>query len=121
LQVAAVGWLAQQKLFHSMAQKFGAQRIATLDSERLTADPGKALSAASSHFGLGKHAGANDAHPAFGTHSKFGGSFRTEDRRAEYALAQTAHGDEIEKVLIWAEAVAQSANIPLTLEHALRF
>jgi hypothetical protein len=32
-----------------------------------------------------------------------------------------AHGDEIEKVLIWTEAVAQSANIPLTLEHALRF
>lgn len=121
LQVAAVGWLAQQKLFHSMAQKFGAERIATLDSERLTANPGKALSTAASHFGLGEHAAANDAHPAFGTHSKFGGSFRTEDRRAEYALAQTAHGDEIEKVLIWAEAVAQSANIPLTLEYALRF
>jgi hypothetical protein len=121
LQVAVVGWLAQQKLFHDMTQKFGAERIATLDSERLTANPGKALSTAASHFGLGDHAAANDAHPAFGTHSKFGGSFRTEDRRAEYALAQTAHGDEIEKVLIWAEAVAQSANIPLTLEHALRF
>ena len=121
LQLAAVGWLAQQKLFHSMTQKFGAERIATLDSERLTANPGKALSAAASHFGLGDHAAANDMHPAFGTHSKFGGSFRTEDRRAEYALAQTAHGDEIDKVVIWAEAVAQSANIPLTLEHALRF
>jgi len=121
LQVAAVGWLAQQKLFHDMTRKFGAERIATLDSERLTANPDKALLAAASHFGLGDHAAANAAHPAFGTHSKFGGSFRTEDRRAEYALAQTAHGDEIEKVLIWAEAVAQSANIPLTLEHALRF
>jgi len=121
LQVAAVGWLAQQKLFHDMTRKFGPERIATLDSECLTAHPGKALFAAASHFALGDHAAANDAHPAFGTHSKFGGSFRTEDRRAEYALAQTAHGDEIEKVLIWAEAVAQSANIPLTLEHALRF
>lgn len=121
LQIAAVGWLAQQKLFHDMTRKFGPERIATLDSERLTADPGKALCAAASHFCLGDHAAANNAHPAFGTHSKFGGSFRTEDRRAEYALAQTAHGDEIEKVLIWAEAVAQSANIPLTLEHALRF
>jgi hypothetical protein len=121
LQVAVVGWLAQQKLFHDMTQKFGAERIATLDSERLTANPGKALSTAASHFGLGDHAAANDAHPAFGTHSKFGGSFRTEDRRAEYALAQTAHGDEIEKVLMWAKAVAQSANIPLTLAHSLRF
>jgi hypothetical protein len=121
LQVAAVGWLAQQKLFHHITRKFGPERIATLDSERLTANPGKALFAAASHFGLGNHAAANDAHPAFGTHSKLGGSFRIEDRHAEYALAQTAHGDEIEKVLIWAEAVAQSANIPLTLEHPLRF
>ena len=121
LQIAAVGWLAQQKLFHDMARKYGPERIATLDSERLTANPSKALLAAAAHFGLGDHAAATDTHPAFGTHSKFGGSFRTEDRRAEYALAQTAHGDEIEKVLIWAEAVAQSANIPLTLEHALRF
>jgi hypothetical protein len=121
LQVAAVGWLAQQKLFHDMTRKFGSERIATLDSEQLTANPGKALCAAASHFGFGDHAAANDAHPAFGTHSKFGGSFRTEDRRAEYALAQTAYGDEIEKVLIWAKAVAQSANIPLTLGHALRF
>ena len=121
LQVAAVGWLAQQKLFQDIIRKFGPERIATLDSERLTANPGKALCAAASHFGFGDHAAANDAHPAFGTHSKFGGSFRTEDRRAEYALAQTAHGDEIEKVLIWAEAVAQSANISLTLEHPLSF
>jgi hypothetical protein len=36
-------------------------------------------------------------------------------------LAQTAYGDEIEKILIWAEAVAASANIPLTLEATLRF
>jgi hypothetical protein len=121
LQIAAVGWLAQQKLFHDIARKVGAERIATLDSERLTSNPGEALAAAVSHFGLGGHAAANAAHPAFATHSKFGGSFRTEDRRAEYELAQMAHGDEIEKVLIWAEAVAQSANIPLTLEHALRF
>jgi len=121
LQIAAVGWLVQQKMFHDMTQKFGSERIATLDSERLTEQPGKALRAAASHFGLGDHAAANDAHPAFVTHSKFGGSFRTEDRRAEYALAQTAYGEEIEKILIWAGAVAASANIPLSLESALRF
>lgn len=121
LQVAAVGWLAQQKLFHGMAQKFGPGRIATLDSERLTAHPGDALRAAASHFGLSDHLTANDTHPAFSRHSKFGGEFRTEDRRAEYDLAQQAHGNEIEKVLIWAGAVADTANIPLTLEHSLRF
>ena len=121
LQVAAIGWLAQQKLFHEMVRKFGPERIATLDSETLTARPGSALQAAAAHFGLGGHRSANDAHPAFNTHSKFGGSFRTEDRRAEYELARQAHGDEIEKVLIWAEAVAVSAHVPLNLEPQLRF
>lgn len=121
LQIAAVGWLAQQKLFQEMARKFGPDRIATLDSERLTSSPGKVLVAAASHFGLGDHESAANSHWAFTTHSKFGGSFRTEDRRAEYELAQQAHGDEIAKVLIWAEAVATSGDIPLTLDHQLRF
>lgn len=121
LQIAAVGWLAQQKLFHEIARKFGPERIASLDSERLTAHPGSALMAAASHFGLNSHISANDAHPAFGRHSKFGGKFRTEDRRVEYALAQQAYGDEIEKVLVWAKAVADSADVPLTVEHQLRF
>lgn len=121
LQIAAVGWLAQQKLFQDIARKFGPERIAALDSERLTGHPGKALMAATSHFGLNDHISANNTHPAFGRHSKFGGTFRTEDRRAEYALAQQAYGDEIEKVLVWAKAVADSAGVPLTLEHQLRF
>lgn len=121
LQIAAVGWLAQQKLFHEIARKFGPTRIATLDSERLTAHPGNALSAAVSHFGLGGHKSANDAHPAFSRHSKFGGTFSAEDRRAEYDVARQAHGDEIDKVLIWAKAVAENANVPMTLEHPLSF
>ncbi len=121
LQIAAVGWLAQQKLFHEIARKFGPERIASLDSERLTAHPGEALRAAASHFGLNSHMSATEAHPAFSRHSKFGGTFNTEDRRGEYALAQQAHGDEIEKVAIWAKAVADSANIGLTLDHQLRF
>lgn len=120
LQVAAVGWLAQQKLFHEIARKFGPGRIATLDSETLTNGPGTALQAGVSHFGLEAHSSANDMHPAFSTHSKFGGNFRTEDRRAEYDQAQQAYGDEIEKVLLWAEAVASAANIPMTLDSPLR-
>lgn len=121
LQIAAVGWLAQQKLFHEILRQFGPDRVAVLDSERLTANPGEALRAVACHFKLGDHKSANDAHPAFNTHSKFGGDFRTEDRRTEYDLAQHAYGDEIEKVLIWAEAVAGSASVHLTLEPQLHF
>lgn len=119
LQVAAVGWLAQQQLFQQIIDKYGAERIATLDSETLTAAPASAVKAAAKHFGLNAGDSAIEGHSAFSTHSKFGGSFRTDDRRSEYELAQQAYGDEIEKVLVWAEAVANSANIQLDLSAPL--
>jgi hypothetical protein len=115
LQVAAVGWLAQHRLFHQIAAKFGPERIATLDSETLTAKPEEALTAASRHFCLDVPAGQISGHPAFATHSKFGGSFDTADRAAEHKAAADAYGDEIEKVLVWAEAVAAAAGISLEL------
>lgn len=120
LQVAAVGWLAQHQLFHRMAAQFGAERIATLDSERLTADPKGMFLAAAKHFDLDVPDDRVATHPAFATHSKFGNAFTTEDRAAEHKAAANAHGDEIEKVLIWAEAVAKAANIDLELPFALR-
>ncbi len=119
LQVAAVGWLAQHRLFHQIAAKFGPDRIVTLDSETLTATPEDALAAASRHFGLNVLAGLISGHPAFATHSKFGGSFDTADRAAEHQAAADAYGDEIEKVLVWAEAVADAAGISLELPAPL--
>jgi hypothetical protein len=115
LQVAAVGWLAQQRLFHTVASQFGNERVATLDSESLTADPAATLSAACRHFGLQAAPDMIENHAAFATHSKFGGRFATGDRAAEHRAAAEAYGDEIEKVFIWAEAVAKSANIRLEL------
>jgi hypothetical protein len=119
LQVAAIGWLAQHRLFQQMIDKYGAARILALDSETLTADPANAVKAAARHFGLAVRDSAIEGHSAFTTHSKFGGSFRTDDRRAEYDLAQQAHNDEIEKVLVWAEAVAKAAGISLDLSAPL--
>lgn len=121
LQVAAVGWLAQHRLFHQLAGKFGPERIATLDSEGLTAKPKAVLSAAALHFGLDVPETLLAAHPAFATHSKFGGSFDVANRHAEHQAARNAYGDEIDKVQAWAEAVAQSVGIELTLPHPLRF
>lgn len=115
LQVAAVGWLAQHQLFHEMALKFGPERIATLDSEKLTANPEAVIAAAGRHFGLNIPPENISGHPAFSTHSKFGGSFDTADRAAEHEAAADAYRDEIEKVLAWAEAVADSAAISLDL------
>lgn len=119
LQVAAVGWLAQHQLFHELVAKFGSERIATLDSEQLTADPASALAAASRHFGLDVPAHSIAGHPAFATHSKFGGSFDSGDRAAEHRAAAEAYGDEIEKILIWAQSVAATAGISLELPAPL--
>ncbi len=119
LQVAAVGWLAQHQLFHRIAAQFGKDRIATLDSERLTAQPVALVTAAGRHFDLDIAPSMLDGHSAFATHSKFGGSFTTESRVAEHKAAQQAYGDEIEKVLIWAEAVAKAADISFELPFPL--
>lgn len=119
LQVAAVGWLAQQMMFQKIARQFGADRIATLDSERLTADPPAALAAALKHFGLTAEDAALRGHSAFSTHSKFGGRFNSADRKAEHEAAAAAHSDEIEKIVAWTAHVARSAGIDTQLPYPL--
>lgn len=116
LQVAAVGWLAQQVLFHRLAGKLGPQRVRGLDSESLTRDPARVIAAAASFYGLAASAqdlAAMAAGPAFTRHSKSGDAFDAERRAADYAAARSAHGDEIDKVVIWAQAVAKGAGVPL--------
>ncbi len=119
LQVAAVGWLAQQQLFAQIIAKFGPDRIASLDSETLTLKPQETLRAAVAHFALDVAPALIADHPAFSTHSKFGGNFDATDRAAEHKAAADAYGDEIEKILIWAKAVAEAANVPMTLPQPL--
>lgn len=117
LQVAAVGWLAQQVLFHRLADKLGPQRVRGLDSESLTRDPAAVIAASARFYGLNATAqdlAAMAAGPAFARHSKSGEAFDAERRSADYAAARAAHGDEIDKVTIWAEAVAKANGVPMT-------
>lgn len=118
LQVAATGWLAQHALFHRLAQQHGPQRIATLDSETLTTRPAEVLAAAAAHYGLSADAAAlaqMAANPAFARHSKSGAAFDAGQRAAEYAATRAAHADEIDKVVIWARAVADANGIAMDL------
>ncbi len=119
LQIAAIGWLAQHRLFHQIASNFGPQRIATLDSEQLTARPAASVLAAAKLFEMDVDAAQLDSHPAFHTHSKFGGAFGAEDRKAEQTAATAAYGEEIDFVLQWAAEVAKSAGISMDLPHSL--
>lgn len=114
LQIAAIGWLAQHALFQRIAERFG-DRIRTLDSETLTGQPDATMTALSGLFGLGlEEAGiaALVAGPAFTRHSKTGQDFAVADR-AEVTRDEAPHAEEIDKVAIWAEAVAASARIAI--------
>ena len=116
LQVAAVGWLANQQLFARLVGQFGAERVRTLDSVTLMNDPSAVLTAFATLTGhpLSPTAVTEIATgPAFQTHSKSGSAFDMRDRAAEIEHGDRIHAEEIEKVLRWAEAVAESAGVAL--------
>ncbi|CAN5643401.1 hypothetical protein BH10PSE14_BH10PSE14_00640 [soil metagenome] len=114
LQVAAVGWLAHQKLFTQLIARFGTARIRMLDSATLMADPHAAIAAIAALTGKPLDAATISAiatGPAFNTHSKSGAKFDGNDRAEDLQRASTVHADEIEKVAQWAEVVAAGAEI----------
>ena len=114
LQVAAVGWLAQQALFANLVTRFGTKRVRTLDSEVLTARPRDTMAQLASLFALPLSPSVLDdivSGEAFTRHSKIDVDFAASDRVAEHAVAADLHAEEIEKVAIWALAVAKSAGI----------
>lgn len=122
LQVAATGWLAQHALFHQLAGKLGPGRVRTLDSETLTREPLAVLTAATRHYGLNASPAdlaAMAGGPAFNRHSKSGAAFDAAQRAEEYAEARRAHGDEIDKVMVWAQAVAEANGLAMDLPHPL--
>ncbi len=112
LQVAAVGWLAQHQFFTQLCAKLG-NRLASLDADRLTSDPGAAIKAVGAHYRLTLDAATIAAGSAFRRNSKTGEAYSPASRDADYAAARIAHGEEIAMVVTWAEAVA--ANVGLTL------
>lgn len=116
LQAAAVGWLAQHMLFHRMADRFGPDRIASLDSETLTGDPATSVARTAVHFGLTKQDPADyAAHPAIGRNSKSGAGFERGERQLDQARAREVYGDEIEKVSEWIRVVGERRGISLEL------
>lgn len=118
LQVAAMGWLAQHALFAKLAMQLPG-RVKTLDSVAFMEAPERVMTALAGLFGLDLDVPAVVSGPAFTRHSKFGTAFGVEERVAEQRATGFAHADEIEKVAIWAAAVAKSADVPMELPAKL--
>lgn len=118
LQVAAIGWLAQQQAFAALLD-WAPGRTASLDSETLTRDPVAAVAAAMDHLGLAADRDVIAAHPALTRNSKSGEAFAPGERQRDQAAAEAAYGEEIDQVAAWAAVVADRAGIPLTLARPL--
>lgn len=114
LQVAAVGWLAQHAMFAKMAAAIP-DRVRTLDSEVLLARPTEALAALDALFDVSDSAEGQAAivNRVFSRNSKTGDAFDRVNRQADHAASLSAYSDEIEKVSIWAEKVAEEAGISM--------
>jgi hypothetical protein len=120
LQVAGVGWLAQQMQFHRIAKHFGPDRIASLDSETLTGDPANSVAKVAAHFGLSLADPSDYAsHPAIGRNSKSGAEFERGERQLDQIRAREIYGDEIEKVSEWIRVVGERRGVSLALPFPL--
>lgn len=120
LQIAAMGWLEQHRLFHDMARLWP-DRIRTIDSETLLESPQRSLRALDDLYGIDRsdEQRAATATRVFSHHGKSGEAFDASQRRKAQDQARGAYADEIDKVAIWAEAVATGAGISMTLPSAL--
>lgn len=121
LQIAALCWLAQQALFAAMQRRFGG-RVRTLDSVAVTRQSRAVVAGMGDLFGIVLDRGAVEAivaGPAFTRHSKFGTEFGDAARTAEVDNARALHADELDKVAIWAKAVADAHAIPMTLPGSM--
>jgi hypothetical protein len=121
LQIAAAGWLAQQALFADIIGSKAGPRVRSMSSEALLSNPKASVEAAAKHFALrltSEDVAEIVAGP-FQRNAKSGDAFGKGEREQEHRSAAAAHADEIEKVAVWAEAVAATAAIPLELSAAL--
>jgi hypothetical protein len=116
LQVAAVGWLAQHVLFAKLAAAWP-DRVRTLSSDVLLADPDRALAALDRLFGLDDtdECRREVVSNIFTQHSKFGGAFDAADRERNRQTATKVHGEELAMVSSWAATVAEQAGISMAL------
>ena len=118
LQTAAVGWMVQHAVFANIYEKYGPKRLLCLDSVSLMKHPKSALNKLSNHFGLKVPAEKLTeivTGPVFNTHSKTDEDFDMSSREADRYEGAQLHSDEIEKVYIWAQTIAENARIPLDL------
>jgi hypothetical protein len=119
LQLAALAWLVVQRMMSEAAARFGPERVRSITSDRLLAQPRQSLAAIAGHFGLDLDVEGRLASSVFERHAKTGEPFDAAAR--ERALAETlaVHGEEIRPIVDWARKVAEANAIAWELPHPM--
>ncbi len=116
LQVAGLAWLMQVRHFDEAARRLP-DRTMVIDSADFLAGPAETVRQVAGFFGIAidaAEAKAIAAGPVFSRHSKFTQrDYSVEAREAEHDAAIAAHGEEIDMVVKWVEAVAAHCGTPL--------
>lgn len=117
LQVAGLTWLIQIHQFGEVVRQMGS-RVMMIDSADFTADPAATLTRVADLFGLDLDTATIAAiadGPVFSRHSKFSQlDYSVDAREADNDAVAAAHGEEIDMVVKWIEAVAAHCRVPLT-------
>lgn len=127
LQVAAIGWLSQQAAFAKIVGTIGPERVRMLDSDSFLAEQERTLHSLNGLFNLEMSddtIGQVLDGPAFNSHSKLdqakrGATFDASARREEQREMAILHGAEIDMVVQWTHAVAESQQIQMNPECRL--
>lgn len=121
LQISAHAWLMQASMFRGLAQRYGANRVRTLNSDTLLANVPSTLEKVGAFFGLKAQDWQVIANgPVFQEHAKeHGRPFDANAYKAQFDQAGFSHANELRMALNWAGQLAQHCNYPLTLGDTL--
>ncbi len=116
MQSAAVGWLAQHQAFANLCRLLGDNRIFRLNSSHFMQSNISTINKAAEHFEI--YISEQTIHDIcnsslFKTHSKTNTVFDASSRKSDKMAGSKIYADELEKVVIWAHAVADNAGIKL--------
>ena len=119
LQRGALAWLAMQRQIWDNAKRFGAQRLRSIDSETLIANPAASIPAIGDHLGFKLDIEQRIAAGVFDRHSKTGEPFSPEMRQRSLEERKRRFGPEIDPIAEWTRKIAAAENIPWELPFPL--
>ena len=119
LQLAALAWIAVQRLMINTATQLGPERVRSIGSGELTNRPHESLTAIAGHLEVELDVGQCLASGTFERHAKTGEPFNSAARDEVTAEALAIHGEEIRPIVDWARKVAQTQGIAWDLPYPL--